>query len=88
MTIEEKLVEMLYESGLFKNQAVEIVERAKANVVNESMQNRWQDQAEGYPPQLLAVLWVSVKDHALEWIDENCPQAWFRPLFDNDNPNP
>lgn len=81
MTIEEKLVDMLYNHGLFKHQAVEIIERVKADEVNKSMMGRWQDQMDGYPSQLLAGLWLSVEDHALQWIDENCPQAWYRPIF-------
>lgn len=82
MTVEEKLVDMLYNQGLFRPQAVEIVEHVKADKANESMAERWQDVADGYPDQIFAVLWISVKDHALQWIDENCPNAWFRPMFE------
>lgn len=36
------------------------------------LSGRWNDNVEGYPPQIEAVIWYSAKRHAL---------AWFRPVF-------
>jgi len=74
----------LFNSGLFDAQIDAVMERVKAAPENEAMQGRWNDDASGYPPPLLNVAWFSVKHHALGYIDETCPQAWFRPLFTNE----
>ena len=85
MTIREYLEGKLVERGLFEDQAHEVMNRVIAEDANSKtgpiMGNRWQDVAEGYPPQLFAVLWISVKQHTLAWIDESKPHAWYRPLF-------
>lgn len=81
MTVEEKLKKMLIDHGMFEDQAVAVMELVKADKVNESMENRWNDEAAGYPPRLFVALWMSVSNHALEYIDEKCPKAWFRPMF-------
>lgn len=87
MTFEDKLKAMLVERGLFDDQADEILALVKADEANKAMRGRWQDNIEEYPPQMIVVLWISVKDAALKWIDEHCPQASFRPfrpLFEDD----
>jgi len=81
MTLEEKIKEMLFERGLFEDQAKEIFDMMREDKANESMQDRWRDDIAGYPEPLLAVLWMSAKLTAVQWIDDNCPQAWYRPLF-------
>ncbi len=48
---------------------------------NKAMANRWSDTADDYPAPLFTVLKMSVKHSALEYIDANCPEAWFRPIF-------
>jgi hypothetical protein len=69
----------LYNSGLFENQADAILK----NVVSrkDSMSGRWNDPVSGYPPGMTNVLWVSAKAEALNWIDNNMPMHWARPLF-------
>lgn len=63
MTFEEKITQLLVENGLFDDQAKEIMELVKADQANEAMQNRWNDDTEGYPGSVLAVLWVGVKNN-------------------------
>ena len=81
MTIEDKIKEMLIEHGLFDNQAAEIIEAMKVDEINEPMEHRWTDKVDDYPPQMLTILWAGAKYQALEYIDANCPEAWFRPMF-------
>lgn len=81
VTVRQRLENQLFGMGLFPNQATEVVERAMTDECNESMQGRWNEPAEAYPVQLYTVLWMLVMDHALAWIDENAPLAWYRPLF-------
>jgi len=45
------------------------------------MQDRWKNPAETFSPQMLAVLWVTAKSEAVQWIDENAPKHWARPMF-------
>ena len=81
MTVEEKLKSMLVECGMFENQADDVLVRVQADEAHEAMLGRWNEPADNYPEQLYLVLWMAVKDAALAWIDENCPRAWFRPMF-------
>ena len=81
MTFEDKIKEMLVEHGMFENDAAAIVETMKADEVNEPMAHRWNDSVEDYPQSVLIILWASARATALEYIDANCPKAWFRPMF-------
>lgn len=81
MTLEEKLRQLLVEHGLFESQADAVIQSVKADDANEAMLGRWGDAVDDYPPQMLAMLWLSTKRHALSYIDANLPLAWFRPLF-------
>ena len=81
MTIEENLIEMLVNDGMDDAQAKQVMERVKADKINDAM---WSHDIEDYPESLLDLLWLSTKGHALEWIDANLPLAWFRPMFASD----
>jgi hypothetical protein len=83
MTKGSLMKQMLFERGMFEADAVKVVEAVIADPANEAMQSRWGDHVEGYPPQMVNVLWFTTKRHALEHIEANCPQAWFKPLFDD-----
>ena len=83
MTFKEKMVELLHGQGMFQSQAEAVVELVIADPANEAMKGRWNEDIAGYPPEIVAVLWLSTKHTAREWIAENCPRAWFRPLFDD-----
>ena len=41
----------------------------------------WDSPAEDYPDAFYAVGFLTVKRAAVQWIDENIPQAWFRAMF-------
>jgi hypothetical protein len=81
MTIESKLTKMLIDRGMFPEQAAEVIAAVKADKANEEISIRFSDDEEGYPLQLMAAMWETTRQHALEWIDANLPRAWFRPLF-------
>lgn len=86
MTFEDKLKELLVGNGLFDNQADEVVIIVKNAPENDIMAQRWNDRVEDYPPMMVNILWFTAKRHALEYIDANCPQAWFRPMFVDKDP--
>jgi hypothetical protein len=82
MTFYEFFEDKLYNCGMFKDQCKEVLKLAmEDNVLNDTMDNRWNDKISDYPEFLLAIIWLSIKDAALKYIEENCPEAWFKPIF-------
>ncbi len=83
-TVEQHVCEMLFQRGLFEEQAKEILAAVKAAPENEAMRDRWQESVSGLHPAVYAALWVTVCAHAVEWIDRNAPNHWVRPVFANE----
>jgi len=75
------LIKELVLNGMFADQARDIVDRCKPI---EYMDGRWNHSFIDYPDLIRTLLWIAVKPIALEYIDEKCPQAWFRPMFTDD----
>ena len=90
MTIRETLHAKLVEHGMFDEDADAVLKALEADPTNEPMynrytrQDRWAEEVSGYPPPLLAVLWLKVRHGALAYIKRECPEAWFRPLFEDE----
>lgn len=77
-------INQLTQRGVFEGQAKLIMDKVIAN--NPHMDGRWDELTINYPQQLTNIIWISVEQETLEFIKENCPQAWFRPIFDIDHP--
>ncbi len=75
MTVEEKIKEMLYDSGMSEKQCEEVIKRVKSCKIEEKMINRWNDSVENYPNVLIKQLWIHTKHVAFEYMDETCPEA-------------
>lgn len=92
MTFKEFGVKKLFSMGMFENQAEAVMEKvisdSKTNKEspNIDMKDRWDDDITGYPECMLTVLFIAIKPFALEWIKENMPEAWYRPMFDSEHP--
>lgn len=86
MTFEEYIHGRLTDCAMFPEQVTAVIERVKSAPDSEAVALRWSDRIEDYPPFMVKLLWLTVKHHALEYIDSECPEAWFRPLFDEGNP--
>lgn len=84
MTIRQTITDRLISCGLMPDDAAKVMDDVIAAEENAPMQGRWDDEATGYPPSILSLAWFSAKQHALAWIDANCPQAWFRGMFTED----
>lgn len=82
MKIRQKLEEMLVANGLWDDEAQHIMDQAEKDESLEAMKGRWNDDIEGYPPQLLAVTWMSVKLQAKKWLEDNKPQHFALAMFD------
>lgn len=81
MTMQQWAEKYLTDNGLWPDEAEAVVEAAKAEKANESMERRWNDDIEGYPKQLLAVLTMPLRAEAVRWIDANKPQHFARMMF-------
>ena len=79
-TIGEFLESYLVENGLFEDEAHEVTKQYKAST-HANMQQRWNDSIDGYSKPLLAVLLLSVRRIAVEWIDEHAPKHFARKMF-------
>ena len=64
---------------MFDSQAVQVVEHVKA--YQPSMASLWNQSVSGYPETVRTALVISLRSSAVEWIDNNLPKAWFRPMF-------
>jgi hypothetical protein len=83
MNFAEKMIELMVANGMFESQAKEVMQGIMKDhdFGGGSMVNRWDDNIDGYSDVMVHVIWTSVKDEALEWIELNAPQAWFKPMF-------
>lgn len=82
LTLAEEVKAFLYQNGMFESQAEDVFNLLVKDESMEVMKGRWGDKAEDYGgAPMLAMVKISVKPIALKYIDENCPQAWFRPMF-------
>lgn len=82
MTIHQKFHEQLVAHGLWPGQADAVLAALKAEPNSEPMEGRWDEPVENYPPQLMAVLWLSTKMAAVAWIDKNKPKHFARAMLD------
>lgn len=84
MTTQERFKKMLIDCGMSDNQADAVLEIAIPRIESAAPNYRitWDRPAEEYPDVLYNTWWLYLKDAALEWIEENIPQAWFRSMFE------
>jgi len=81
MNFVERLTKELEDSGMFPDQAAEVMKRFLAEESHTTMGQRVYEPTDNYPNGVYNVLWVLCKAVALKYIDETCPRAWFRPVF-------
>lgn len=81
MTFKETAIQSMFERGMFREDAEQAFEILKADPANKAMTTRWNEDVSNYPAVLVNILSLSLNRAALAWIDANCPQAWYRPLF-------
>lgn len=83
MKIREKLVKSLHDRGLFETEAKGVIKLYEDSPLGEAMKGRMDDDESDYPPQIFIGTWMGVCKIAVQWIDENKPEHWARPLFAN-----
>ena len=82
MTFADVIQERLVSMGMFDDQAREVMQMVKDAPENEAMQSRWNDDTSGYPEAMTSLIWATAQEKALVWIDQNCPKAWYRSMFE------
>lgn len=81
MTWQDYVENYLKDRGVyFEAHLKGMMEYIKNDPSMEGMKNRWNHPVEDVNP-MKAMLRLIAKRKALEWIDENLPNAFFRPLF-------
>jgi hypothetical protein len=78
-TIQQFLEDLLKENFLNPVQIIEVMARVKE--LPETKTIHWNDPIDGYPLPFKVTIWFVTKNEALAWIDETCPEAFFRELF-------
>ena len=82
MTLEQKMRELLEQHGMWSDGLEATMKEAKeSDLLKDTMRERWNDDVEGYPQTLVVALWLNVRSLALNWVDANCPEAWYRPML-------
>lgn len=83
MNVEQKFIKMLMNKGMFESQAKEVmlVAKPKINVLIEDYNITWESPSHQYPDVVFNVLFMDVENTALQWIEDNVPMAWYKPMF-------
>ena len=81
MTVEQFAVDYLNKNGMFENDAKTVVEFARTHELMEAMADSWQKPIEGYPEPMKIFLLISLRRIAVEWIEANQPEAWYKAVF-------
>ena len=83
MTVLEKLEKMLQENGMFETQAKEVMKLAIIELnKSEDYKISFGSPDKDYPDILYKLWFKDIKPVALKWINDNIPQAWYKPMFE------
>lgn len=79
MNFYNLMVEELKKCVMIENQAKEVMQQYfRTDLL---MNDHWKENIQNYPQNLQPMIWNSIKEFAYEWIKINCPETWFRPMF-------
>ena len=82
-TVREKLEHMLTERGMFDSQAKSVIDMAIPTLNNLVVGYviTYNSPSTDYTTTMYNIWFNSIRPIALKWIDDNVPQAWYRPMF-------
>jgi hypothetical protein len=85
MTVRERLEDVLYEFGMFREQAHKVmnVSIPIIDAISDDYQIEWDSDSEIYQDDMYDFLFSLIRPEALKWINENVPKAWFRENFED-----
>ncbi|MGZ3302958.1 MAG: hypothetical protein ACXVBG_18885 [Isosphaeraceae bacterium] len=82
MTLREWAMDYCLQRGMPPTSAKAVLERVDLET-NVEMTCPWEwDTTDGYSAFLLDVLSICIDLAAVTWIEQNCPEAWYKPMFD------
>ena len=86
MTVREKIEDVLVKFGMFKQQAKKVMDITitKINDISEEYLIQWDENCEIYKDDMYSFIFSFTKTEALKWIEENCPNVWFKENYYND----
>lgn len=84
MTWNQFVIAQLIDRLMWPQDAEKVLDLMKASPITENMKNRWNDSIEEYPPQMKSVILMTACKTALDWIDNNQPNAFYRSMFTGD----
>jgi hypothetical protein len=80
-SIKEELRSRLLKCGMSEDQAYAVINKAERDLLMSDIVSRWHSCIDEYPQPITELAWHNLKSVALEWIEENKPLAWFKPVF-------
>jgi hypothetical protein len=83
-TLRQKCKSYLTGRGMWPDWADETIQRAINEGGMEGLRERIDDFEEDYPAPIFLVLVSALRRHALDVINEKCPGAWFKPVFEHE----
>jgi len=83
MTVRERLEAILFQFGMFEEQAFKVMEIAIPEIdsISDEYKIQWDSDCNVYNDEMYDFLFSYVKKAALKWIDEHAPKVWFRENF-------
>ena len=81
MTVKERALEVLTSKGIFPSHAEQVFQLALPKMETPDNPTDWDIDASEYPDPMYRVWAMILRDAALEWIDTNLPEAWYRLFF-------
>ena len=79
-TVQSKMNSYLIANGMSGNQAERVMNKVKKEMTTTF--NNWDSPIDAYSEQLQGLIKSTVKVSALEWLNKHKPQAWFKPMFE------
>ena len=76
-TVNSYILKRFVGMGMSEKQVGEVIKSFKEN--SETVIDFEAQKYEGF---LMSIVFTTIKQHALKWIQENKPQAWFKPSFE------
>ncbi len=83
VTIRDYLRKEIYDRGIFENQVDAIMAMIVPEGATAPLHDILEKSIKGYPDMVLMMSWITVKKIAADWLRDNTPQHWARPMFDD-----
>jgi len=81
MTIRKWAEEYCFERGMFEDEARAVVDSLIETFSDETVKVKWDDPVDSFPKGVFNVIAVWLNKKAIEWIEANAPQAWYKECF-------